>query len=94
MQKVKEAFLKEGALDVVVSIMVDPLTKLPRIRREEEDAIQLVLAFVRNLLCIPDCNATGGLSSKSSMSPHNCRNAAADTCFDAMQVAEANTGPG
>lgn len=60
LQLVKEAFLNEDALAIVVALIAEPLSK--RVRMSELDAqlVQLVVTFVRNLLCIPDRSATAG----------------------------------
>lgn len=39
---------------VVIGLLVEPLTKHPRMKQDDAAQVQLVLTFIRNLLLIPD----------------------------------------
>lgn len=41
-------------LQVVIGLLVEPLTKHPRMKQDDAAQVQLVLTFIRNLLLIPD----------------------------------------
>ncbi|KAK9830387.1 hypothetical protein WJX72_011470 [[Myrmecia] bisecta] len=60
MQQVKEAFLGQDAMAVVVGLVADPLGRHPRMNEKDVLIVQLVIAFIRNLLCVPDRAADAG----------------------------------
>ncbi|KAG2492461.1 hypothetical protein HYH03_009402 [Edaphochlamys debaryana] len=51
---VKEAMLHQDALVAVLGLVAEPLAAHPRMSPEQQGAVQLVLAFLRNLLAVPD----------------------------------------
>ena len=60
MQQVKEAFLSQDALAIVVALVVEPLSQVTRMCEEDAQLVQLIITFVRNLLSIPDPSITAG----------------------------------
>lgn len=54
MQLVKEAFLKQGALMTAATVGLEPLQNISRITEQGAQAVQLIFAFFRNLLSVPD----------------------------------------
>ena len=60
LQQVKEAFLNQDALAIVVALVAEPLSRSIRMGEQDAQLVQLVITFVRNLLCIPDRSATAG----------------------------------
>ena len=63
MQHVKAAFLTKDALAVVVGLVAEPLSSSANMTEQAAHMVQLVVTFVRNLLCIPDCSATAGMQT-------------------------------
>lgn len=61
MQEVKEAFLSKDVLTVVAALVLEPLADINRLREEDARVVQLILALLRNLLCIPDRSVTAGM---------------------------------
>ncbi|GAB4821374.1 hypothetical protein N2152v2_008420 [Parachlorella kessleri] len=64
-QRVREAFLAQDALAVVVGLLAEPLSRHPRMRPEDAVMVQLVITFLRNLVALPTAPpaAAGGGSS-------------------------------
>eukprot|EP00891_Asterochloris_glomerata_P008793 jgi/Astpho2/8793/Aster-05348 len=60
MQQVKEAFLAQDAMTVIVGLVAEPLGRHPRMSEADGFIVQLVITFIRNLLNIPDRAATAG----------------------------------
>lgn len=60
MQQVKEAFLSQDALAIVVALVVEPLSQVNRMGEQDAQLVQLVITFIRNLLSIPDRSITAG----------------------------------
>jgi hypothetical protein len=54
--QVKAAFLAKDAMSVVMGLVTGPLGRHPRMSEQDCVTVQLVLTFIRNLLCIPDPN--------------------------------------
>jgi hypothetical protein len=61
MQLVKEAFLTQDALAIVVALVAEPLAQMVRMAEQDAQLVQLVITFVRNLLTIPDRSSTAGI---------------------------------
>jgi Timeless protein len=59
-QQTVEAFLAQDALTVIVGLVADPLARHPRMSEEDGLIVQLVIAFVRNLLSVPAVRPTAG----------------------------------
>ena len=62
LQQVKEAFLNQDALAIVVALVAEPLSRSTRMNEQDAQLVQLVITFVRNLLCVEDRAATAGKS--------------------------------
>ena len=62
MLDIKDAFLTQDALAVVVALVGPPLMRHAERRMGDRDVliVQLVITFLRNLIVIPDCSATSG----------------------------------
>lgn len=68
-QQVKEVFINQDALAIVVALVAEPLSASGRMNEQDAQLVQLVITFVRNLLCIEDRAATaGGFSFTNSVS--------------------------
>lgn len=52
LNRIKECFLANDAVAVIVGLLSRPLSRYPRLSEKDILVVQLVLAFVRNLLCI------------------------------------------
>ena len=65
MLDVKDAFLAQDALVVIVSLVAQPLTRHAEGLMTERDTliVQLVITFLRNLIVIPDSASRSGASS-------------------------------
>ena len=59
-RQVKEVFINQDALAIVVALAAEPLSKSARMNEQDSQLVQLVITFVRNLLCIEDRTATAG----------------------------------
>jgi hypothetical protein len=64
MLDVKDAFLAQDALVVIVSLVAQPLTRHAEGLMTERDTliVQLVITFLRNLIVIPDSASRSGAS--------------------------------
>ena len=62
MQRAAETFVSSEALAVVVALVVAPLERLPRMTEEDAMMVQLVMAFLRNLVTLPDPPLTAGVT--------------------------------
>ena len=62
MLDVKDAFLAQDALVVIVSLVAQPLTRHAEGLMTERDTliVQLVITFLRNLIIIPDSASRSG----------------------------------
>ena len=62
MRDVKEAFLAQDALAVIVSLVAQPLSRHTESLMTERDTliVQLVITFLRNLIVIPDSARQAG----------------------------------
>ena len=62
MRDVKEAFLAQDALVVIVSLVAQPLSRHTESLMTERDTliVQLVITFLRNLIVIPDSARQSG----------------------------------
>ena len=60
MAQVREAFMSEDTMTVLMALVAEPLAACPRMREQDVLLVQLVVTFLRNLLCIPDGTATAG----------------------------------
>ena len=67
MLDVKDAFLAQDALVVVVSLVAQPLTRHAEGLMTERDTliVQLVITFLRNLIVIPDSASRSGIGRSS-----------------------------
>ena len=67
MLDVKDAFLAQDALVVVVSLVAQPLTRHAEGLMTERDTliVQLVITFLRNLIVIPDSASRSGTGRAS-----------------------------
>ena len=67
MLDVKDAFLAQDALVVVVSLVAQPLTRHAEGLMTERDTliVQLVITFLRNLIVIPDSASRSGTGRSS-----------------------------
>eukprot|EP00887_Chlorella_sp_A99_P001979 scaffold18.g1979.t1 len=54
MQAVREAFLAQDALAAVVGMLAEPLSRHPRMTDQDAALVQLVIAFLRNLVAVPE----------------------------------------
>ena len=52
LKRIKECFLANDAVAVIVGLLTKPLARYPRLSEKDVLVVQLVLTFVRNLLCI------------------------------------------
>lgn len=70
MLDVKDAFLAQDALVVVVSLVAQPLTRHAEGLMTERDTliVQLVITFLRNLIVIPDSASCSGACLGTSAS--------------------------
>ncbi|KAL4422339.1 hypothetical protein ABPG75_008536 [Micractinium tetrahymenae] len=68
MQAVREAFLAQDALAAVVGMLAEPLARHPRMDERDAALVQLVMAFLRNLVAIPDGPAAPGPLGASAAS--------------------------
>ncbi|KAK9864053.1 hypothetical protein WJX84_001846 [Apatococcus fuscideae] len=59
-QRAADAFVSSEALAVVVGLVVAPLERHPRMTEEDAMIVQLVIAFLRNLVTLPDPPLTAG----------------------------------
>lgn len=62
MHDVKDAFLAQDALAVVVALVTQPLMRHADGHMSDKDVliVQLVVTFLRNLIVIPDSSSTSG----------------------------------
>lgn len=62
MLDIKDAFLTQDALAVVIALVGPPLMRHAERQMSDRDVliVQLVVTFLRNLIVIPDCSATSG----------------------------------
>lgn len=60
MQRAADAFVSSEALAVIVGLVVAPLERHPRMTEEDALIVQLVIAFLRNLVTLPDPPLTPG----------------------------------
>ena len=62
MTDIKDAFLTQDALAVVVALVGPPLMRHAERQMTDRDVlvVQLVITFLRNLIVIPDCSVTSG----------------------------------
>ncbi|KAK9840302.1 hypothetical protein WJX74_007181 [Apatococcus lobatus] len=60
MQRAADAFVSSEALPVIVGLVVAPLERHPRMTEEDALIVQLVIAFLRNLVTLPDPPLTPG----------------------------------
>lgn len=67
MLDVKDAFLAQDALVVIVSLVAQPLTRHTEGLMTERDTliVQLVITFLRNLIVIPDSASRSGIGRPS-----------------------------
>ncbi|GLC44839.1 hypothetical protein PLESTF_001102100 [Pleodorina starrii] len=63
---VKEAMTQPDALVAVLGLVAEPLAAHPRMSPEQQGAVQLVLALLRNLLAVPDEKPSLTLAAGSS----------------------------
>ena len=63
----KDAFLAQDALVVIVSLVAQPLTRHTEGLMTERDTliVQLVITFLRNLIVIPDSASRSGTGRSS-----------------------------
>ncbi|CAG9467441.1 unnamed protein product [Pedinophyceae sp. YPF-701] len=54
LQDIRAAFLDGDALSQVVALLSGPLERHPRMTEKDALTVQLVLCFLRNLLCVPE----------------------------------------
>ncbi|KAG1661086.1 hypothetical protein FOA52_012075, partial [Chlamydomonas sp. UWO 241] len=64
---IKVMFCKAEAVAVVLSLVTKPLSRHPRMSKDDASTVQLVLSFLRNLLQVPDEVWTQGQVSKSGI---------------------------
>lgn len=67
MQQIKAALLSHHSLAVVVALLTEPLARYPRMRQEDIQTVEIVLAFFRNLLSVPDSVSAYGRDNKSKL---------------------------
>lgn len=71
MQGIKEAFIGTDALLLVVGLVEEPLQRHPRMTETDALMVQLVIAFLRNIIAIPDkAKGTGMEHAEGCLSPH------------------------
>lgn len=63
MLDIKDAFLAQDALAVVVALVGPPLMRHAERQMTDKDLliVQLVITFLRNLIVIPDSSGTSGV---------------------------------
>lgn len=66
LQSIKEAFVGTDALFLIVSLVEEPLQRHPRMSESDALMVQLVVAFLRNIIAIPDKAKATGKSSPGS----------------------------
>ena len=64
MLDIKDAFLAQDALAVVVALVGPPLMRHAERQMTDKDLliVQLVITFLRNLIVIPDSSGTSGVA--------------------------------
>ncbi len=72
LRQVKEAFLSQDALAIVVALVAGPLSGSTRMNEADAQLVQLVITFVRNLLCVEDRAATAGTMLLFALYPFYC----------------------
>ena len=84
MLDVKDAFLAQDALVVIVSLVAQPLTRHAEGLMTERDTliVQLVITFLRNLIVIPDS------ASRSGASPLMAAAVLSYLCFSASPITD------
>ncbi|KAJ3076300.1 Topoisomerase 1-associated factor 1, partial [Quaeritorhiza haematococci] len=66
LQSLKEVFLQDGVLSVLINSIMGPLSKLPDRRTDREHGlIRLTLSLLRNLLAVTDSTSTTSTSTTS-----------------------------
>ena len=63
LMRIKECFLANDALAVIVGLLSRPLARYPRLSEKDILVVQLVLTFIRNLLCIDSAMRDLGLEN-------------------------------
>ena len=65
MLDIKDAFLAQDALAVVVALVGPPLMRHAERQMTDKDLliVQLVITFLRNLIVIPDSSGTSGVAA-------------------------------
>eukprot|EP00955_Chlamydomonas_euryale_P074093 361935-Chlamydomonas_euryale.AAC.18 len=76
---VKALFCKPEPVAVVLSLVTRPLSKHPRMSQQDSAIVQLVLTFLRNLLAVPDIDASQ--CAHMSVLPQRLQAALLDTLF-------------
>ena len=91
MRDVKEAFLAQDALVVVVSLVAQPLSRHAESLMTERDTliVQLVITFLRNLIVIPDSARQSGASQYYWVQTMLC---SADLCSELSFLAGRREG--
>ena len=66
LKRIKQCFLANDALAVIVGLLAGPLSRYPRLPERDILVTQLVLTFVRNIMCIDSAEHTLGIDGGPS----------------------------
>ena len=63
LKRIKDCFLANDAVAVIVGLLSRPLSRYPRLSERDILVVQLVLTFIRNLLCVDDAPRDLGIDN-------------------------------